>query len=166
MNKFASPPLLALYLPAVICLLLVISPRAHADPLYIQLGGWSHHFDRNKKHNERHDLMGLEVELTEVDSVVFGVAASTFKNSQAVTSNYFAGVAKACKEYSRNARGCAGITGGFINGYKSENQGGYFPAIVPYASIEYRRAGIDLTCLPKLYNRSSFCAVQGKIRIQ
>ncbi|PCI46064.1 MAG: hypothetical protein COB51_07995 [Moraxellaceae bacterium] len=155
------------YCTSLIILFVITAPSiCSANSTYIQLGGWSHHFDRSKKMNEEHNIAGIELELGEVEAAVFGFTASTFKNSRGNTSKYFAGVAKVCKRYTKTMRSCGGITGGFLDGYKAENEGGFFPAIIPHASFEYRRAGIDLTCLPKLYSRRSFCAIQGKIKIQ
>jgi len=155
---------------SVTCLItaffLILSPVSLADSTFIQLGGWSHHFDRSKKQNEEHNILGVEFELAQIEALVLGLTVSSFKNSSGNSSKYFAGVAKMCKKHTQTMRSCGGFTGGLLNGYKAENKGDYFPAMVPHVSFEYRRAGLDLTCLPKLYSRQSFCAIQGKIKIQ
>ncbi len=115
-------------------------------------GFYSYHFDRDKDLNDVNPGLGLEYRLSTVVSATGG----RFYNSDRAYSDY-AGV-----YYQPFALGPVrlGAVAGAFNGYPKMRDGGWFPAIIPVASIEYKSIGLNFSIVPnykdRLYGALSF----------
>jgi hypothetical protein len=60
----------------------------------------------------------------------------------------------------------AGVIVGAFDGYPRMRDGGWFPAALPAASIEYGRLGVNLTIVPTYKDRlNGAVALQFKLRV-
>ena len=139
------------------------SPAANDDisfrSLWINAGMLSHHFDRSKGFREGNIGFGAEVGLTDD----WAAYAGGFRNSDDRHSNYF-GAAWRPLEWGPLR---FGLIGGFFNGYQRVNHGGWFPGVLPVATLEYGNVGVNMFILPtigdKVYGATVF---QFKLRLK
>ncbi|MBV1869941.1 MAG: hypothetical protein KUG76_03455 [Gammaproteobacteria bacterium] len=143
--------------------LILAAPYAHSASAYLQLGGWSKHFQNNQVYNESHNTTGLEVEFDTKSGSTFGFLVSSFENSHWAESRHMALTAKHCYQPFPFSKACAGLSAGAIDGYRKIKGGGFFPALIPKLNFQYRKVGIDLLCVPAIHTTASFCAVQGRL---
>ncbi|MBL4608543.1 MAG: hypothetical protein JKY01_12050 [Pseudomonadales bacterium] len=155
-----------MYKTLALCAWLLLSAsNAHSASAYLQIGGWSKHFQNNQTYNESHNTTGFEVEFDTQTKSTFGVLFTSFKNSHWENSRHAALSVKRCYQPFRFSKGCLGFTAGFIDGYKKIDGGGFFPALIPKLNFEYKKVGLDFLCVPAVYSSASFCAVQGRLKI-
>lgn len=130
----------------------IIEPK-HQAQLWINPGMVSYHFDKDNGYNNKNFGFGAEY----VFSSVASVTAGGFKNSDSKHSNYI-GV-----YYHPVAVGPfkVGFVAGGLNGYPSANNGGWFPALIPTVSLEYRWVGANLLLIPSVGDK-----VHGAISLQ
>ena len=150
-------------MPLVLLLLIAASGTAAAGTfrfipprpiheLWLNPGMYSYHFQQNKGLNSNNFGLGAEYRYSTVSSITAG----TFRNSDRQSSRYVGWY------WQPLAAGHArlGASIGVINGYPKMRNGGWFPALIPTASIEYGRAGINLMFIPgykdRLYGALSF----------
>lgn len=120
--------------------------------LWLNPGFYSWHFQRDKGLNDSNPGFGAEYRF----STVASVTAGRFYNSDREYSNYV-GV-----YYQPLAIGDVrlGIVAGGFDGYPKMRNGGWFPAVIPVASIEYKRVGLNFAIIPsykdRLYGAFSF----------
>lgn len=150
---------------ALITWLLLAITHAHGASAYLQLGGWSKHFQNNQSYNESHNTAGFEVEFDTQTKSTYGLLFTTFENSHWASSRQVAVSAKRCFQPFAFSKGCLGFTAGFIDGYHKINEGNFFPALIPKLNFEYRKVGVDFLCVPAVHSSASFCAVQGRIKM-
>jgi hypothetical protein len=136
---------------------ILLTSAAHAEDLFhtidskplnevwLNAGFYSRHFQRDKNLNDSNPGFGVEYRFSSVASVTAG----RFYNSDREYSNY-AGI-----YYQPFAIGdvrLGAVVGGF-NGYPKMRDGGWFPAIIPVASIEYKCVGLNFAIIPSYKDR-------------
>lgn len=91
------------------------------------------------------------------------LAVGTYKNSVYKRSTYIQGVwTPDATTYNFGELSLkAGLAVGVVNGYPDQMQGGFFPAVLPVLSAEYKRVGVNLTYIPSLDG-----AVDGAVALQ
>lgn len=134
---------------------LAAAPAAHAgielvqpEPLsetWVNPGFLTAHFDRDQGLNGENWGLGIEHRF----STVWSVTAGRFYNSDREYSNY-AGV-----YYQPWRVGVVrlGAVVGAFDGYPNFREGGWFPALLPAASIEYKRVGLNIAFIPSYKDR-------------
>lgn len=130
----------------------VIDPELRSQ-LWLNAGMYSYHYDKSQNFNNNNLGFGAEYRFSTVASVAVG----GFKNSDRTHSNYV-GV-----YWQPIAVGVVrlGIVAGGFNGYQSTNNGGWFPALLPAATIEGDWLGANLFFIPTVGDR-----VHGAISLQ
>lgn len=140
----------------------LISP-AHAEfdakRLWINAGFYSAHFDTDQGLRNANPGLGFEYRIDDT----WGATAGRFINSNNANSSYlgayyqpwtFAGVK-------------LGVVAGAFNGYPNAFDGGWFPAVLPVATLESGNFGLNIAFVPpmkdRLYGAMSF---QLKFRFQ
>jgi hypothetical protein len=123
------------------------------NELWLNAGMYSYHYDKSQNFNNNNIGAGAEYRFSSVASITVG----GFKNSDRTHSNY-AGI-----YWQPIALGPVnfGIVGGSFNGYSSTNNGGWFPAIFPAATIEGKWVGANIFFIPTVGDR-----VHGAISLQ
>lgn len=145
-------------LPSPICLTLAVSlaccclpcaaaaqPEAAPVAVWLSPGLWSHHFDRSAGYRESNWGPGVQVDL----SPGTGVVAGNFINSDRARSRY-AGVLWQPLDLGYARLGVYGLA---MDGYPLMRKGGWFPALIPVASLRYGPVGINLTVVPNYGKR-------------
>jgi hypothetical protein len=144
-------------------LLLALSPGASAQsfetleskPLrevWLNAGFYSQHFDSDKGLNNSNPGIGAEYRF----STLASATAGRFYNSDRAYSNY------AGMYYQPFALGPfrLGAVVGLFDGYPKMRDGGWFPAIIPTISYEYKSVGLNVAVVPpykdRLYGAVSF----------
>jgi len=119
---------------------------------WLNPGFYSLHFQRDKGHNNRNFGVGGEYRYSTVGSVTLGI----FDNSDRQTSHY------AGWYWQPVGLGPVrlGAVVGAIDGYPKMLDGGWFVAVIPAASFEFRNIGANLLFVPsykdRLYGAISF----------
>lgn len=155
------PSLLALCLP----LLAAAAPNddkpsasvAHPAEIWLNVGGFSRHFDRSKHHNERNFGIGVEWRTSPELSYMAGVYDNSVgKHSQYLAANWQPWSLGPVK---------LGAAVGLMNGYPAMKRGGTFFAALPMASIEGRRFGVNLGLIPSMKDVDGAVMLQFKLRV-
>jgi hypothetical protein len=121
--------------------------------LWLNAGMYSYHYDKSQNFNNNNVGFGGEYRFSSVASVTIG----GFKNSDSTHSNYAGLYWQPIAVGPINL----GLVGGGFSGYQSTNNGGWFPAIFPAATIEGDWLGANLFFIPTIGDR-----VHGAISIQ
>lgn len=121
--------------------------------LWINLGMYSYHFQRDQNLNNNNFGIGVEYRFNSIASVTLG----NFKNSDNGHSSY---VGIYYQPITMGPIKLGAVVGGF-NGYQSTNNGGWFPAALPALTIEEGRLGANLFYIPSVSDR-----VHGAISLQ
>lgn len=113
--------------------------------LWLNPGFYSYHFQKNKGLNNSNFGLGGEYRYSTVSSVTLGV----FDNSDRQTS-YYAG-------WYWQPLGMGpvrfGAVVGAMNGYPKMQNGGWFLAVIPTASVEYKNVAANLMFIPGYKDR-------------
>jgi len=123
-----------------------------ASDLWVNAGFYSYHFQEDKGLNNSNPGWGVEYRHSNTGSAMAGV----FFNSERKTSHY------AGWYWQPLALGQVkfGAVLGVLDGYPRMRNGSWFLAIIPAASIEYERIGINVVLVPtykdRLYGALSF----------
>ena len=130
---------------------------ASAPEIWLNVGGFSRHFDRSNRYNERNFGFGIEWRTSEQ----FAFMAGVYDNSLSKHSQY------AAVNWQPWSLGPVklGAALGVMNGYPSLKRGGTFFAALPMASIEGRRFGINLGLIPSMKNVDGAFMLQFKLRV-
>lgn len=153
------------------CLLLAaLCPLAQADDLFtaidpapsrawwLDTGFATWHFNRDKDLNGANRGLGAEVRL----SGTLAATAGRFYNSDRVYSNY-AGVI--WQPYAIGPVRLGAALAAF-NGYPHMRDGGWFPAAIPTATVEWARVGVNVGIIPSYKDRLyGGVSVQLKVRL-
>ena len=142
--------------------LLASAPLAQAEfdasRLWLNAGFYSAHFDTGKGLRNANPGLGFEYKLD--DS--WSATAGRFINSDNAHSNYIG----AYYQPWTVAGAKLGVVGGAFNGYPKAFNGGWFPAIIPVATWEGQRFGLNVALVPPLKDRLySAVSFQLKFRI-
>lgn len=126
--------------------------------LWVNAGFYSAHWDTDKGLRNANPGLGVEYKL---DST-WSATAGRFINSNNAHSSYVG----AYYQPWTVAGIKLGVVGGAFNGYPKAFNGGWFPAVIPVASWEGERFGLNLALVPplkdRLYGALSF---QFKVRL-
>jgi hypothetical protein len=138
-------------------LALALSTPAHADELFTKVdaapnsefwldsGFATAHFNRNKDLNGANWGLGAEYRF----SGTMAATAGRFYNSDREYSNY-AGVI--WQPYALGPVGLGAAIAAF-NGYPHMRDGGWFPALIPTLTYEYKRVGVNVGVIPSYKDR-------------
>lgn len=116
-----------------------------ASRLWVNAGFYSAHFDTQKGLRNANPGIGVEYRI----NPTWSVTAGRFRNSNNADSSYlgayyqpwtFAGVK-------------LGAVVGAFNGYPNAYNGGWFPALIPTATLESSHWGLNVALVPPLKDR-------------
>ena len=116
-----------------------------ASRLWLNAGFYSAHFDTGKGLRDANPGIGAEYKLDEI----WALTAGHFINSDNAHSNYVG----AYYQPWTVAGAKVGVVGGVFNGYPKAWNGGWFPALLPVASWEGQRFGLNVALVPPLKDR-------------
>jgi hypothetical protein len=121
--------------------------HAELDParLWLNAGFYSAHFDSDKGLRNANPGIGAEYQLDET----WALTAGRFINSDNAHSSYVG----AYYQPWTLAGARLGVVGGAFNGYPKAWNGGWFPAVLPVASWEGQRFGLNVALVPPLKDR-------------
>lgn len=117
-------------------------PDRGAD-LWVTPGILSHHFDRSAGMRDSNPGFGLQWDLARDWSLMAG----RYVNSNDASTRYV-GAFWWPLHFGESWR--AGLAGGLFDGYRSERNGGWFPAAMPVLGWQGRWVGLNLTAIPKV----------------
>ena len=147
-----------LSLKASLLVLCACAPLAHADGLFnkvdaasprgelwLDSGFLTAHFDRDKGLNGENHGLGFEYRFSGTTAALAG----RFYNSDRAYSNYAGAI------WQPWSIGPVRIGAAFaaFNGYPHMRDGGWFPAAVPTATLEYGRVGVNIGVVPSYKDR-------------
>jgi hypothetical protein len=137
--------------------LAALAPLAHADDTFSRIeaapahefwldsGFATCHFDRDKDLNGANGGLGGEYRLRGD----LAVTAGRFHNSDRQYSNYAGAI---WQPFAIGPVRLGAVIAGF-NGYPHMRDGGWFPALIPVATIEYKRVGVNFGFVPSYKDR-------------
>jgi hypothetical protein len=138
--------------------LISIAEPKPASELWLNPGFYSYHFEKNKGLNNSNFGLGGEYRYTTTSSVTLGV----FDNSDRQTSRYAGWYWQPLE--SGPVR--LGAVVGAIDGYPHMLDGGWFLAVIPAASFEYKNIGANLLFVPSYKDRLyGAISLQLKLRV-
>jgi hypothetical protein len=123
----------------------VASAQSMSPSVWITPGFYTFHFDRNRGLRDPNPGLGFEYSF---DADV-RLTAGRFLNSDNAYSNYL-GVYYQPWRFGSVKLGAAV---GLFNGYPNAYDGGWFPALLPVASWEGEKLGVNLAIVPEIQNR-------------
>lgn len=115
--------------------------------LWLNPGLISYHFDQSKNFNAVNYGFGGEYKFSSVASFTAG----TFRNSNYHQSSYIGAYWQPIAIGPFNI----GVVAGGFNGYSSNNNGGWFPALLPAFTVEGKWVGLNLIVIPTIGDRVS-----------
>jgi hypothetical protein len=152
------------------CLLgCAVMGAAHANPfetiekrpireVWINPGMYSYHFARDEDLDDTNPGFGVEYRFNTVTSVTAG----RYHNSVREMTNYVAAYYQPWKLGPVRLGAIVGV----FDGYPKIRNGKVFPAVLPAASFEYKRVGVNIVLLPTVGDKvSGLISFQLKIRI-
>jgi len=121
--------------------------RADLDTsrLWVNAGFYSAHFDTDKGLRNANPGLGLEYKIDDT----WSATAGRFINSDNAHSSYVG----AYYQPWTLAGAKLGVVGGAFNGYPKAVNGGWFPAVIPVATWEGERVGLNVALVPPLKDR-------------
>ena len=116
-----------------------------ASRLWVNAGFYSAHFDTDKGLRNANPGLGFEYKLDDT----WSATAGRFINSNSAHSSYVGAY------YQPWHWGPVklGAVGGVFNGYPKAFNGGWFPAVIPTASLESGHWGLNVALVPPLKDR-------------
>ncbi|QIM53804.1 hypothetical protein [Hydrogenophaga crocea] len=133
-------------------------PAAETPSVWVNIGGFSRHFNRHAHYNERNLGFGLEWRRSPDVALMAGVYDNSLgKHSQYAAVNWQPWQIGPVK---------LGAAIGVLNGYPAIERGGTFFAALPMATIEGRRFGVNLGVIPSMKNVDGALLLQFKLRIR
>jgi len=150
--------------------LLGAGPAAGADDtqapfqsrLWLESGFLSHHTEPRKVGSYRENNYGLGLEWQFARA--WQLNAGHYRNSVNRPSNYLqVGWSPLGWSPMEDLTFTAGVSVGVVNGYPKIHEG-YFPTLVPMASVEWRRVGVNLVYIPSVGRIHGAYAAQLKLR--
>lgn len=129
-----------------------------AGELWLNVGGFSRHFNRQAGHNENNVGLGVEYRTSEDLSFMAG----SYRNSVRKNTTY------AAVSWQPLSMGSfkLGAAVGLMNGYPAMNRGGTFFAALPMATYEGRRFGVNLGLIPSMKDVDGAVILQFKVRLK
>lgn len=126
------------------------------NELWVNVGGFSRHFVRNRGYNESNFGLGLEYRFNEELSVMGG----SYYNSIRRTTTY----ATVNWQPYHVGEFKIGASVGVMDGYPSIARGGTFFVAVPMATYEGKRFGFNVGIIPSTGNVDGAIILQLKVR--
>ena len=125
--------------------------------VWLNVGGFSRHFNRQANHNENNLGLGLEYRTSSELSFMAG----SYHNSVRKNTHY------AAVNWQPWSMGSfkLGAAVGLMNGYPAMNRGGTFFAALPMATYEGRRFGVNLGLIPSMKDVDGAVILQFKMRL-
>jgi hypothetical protein len=134
-----------------------LEPLASSQ-LWVNVGGFSRHFDRNRGYNEHNLGLGIEYRTSpELSYMAGSYYNSVRKNTTYAAVNWQPWSVGPFK---------VGAAIGLMNGYPAVNRGGTFFAALPMVSYEGRRFGVNFGLIPSTKNVDGAVTLQFKVRIK
>ncbi|MDO8412969.1 MAG: hypothetical protein Q7S51_04170 [Gallionellaceae bacterium] len=128
----------------------IVEPTPISE-LWLNAGFYSYHFQKNKGFNNRNFGIGGEYQYSTVSSIVVGSSHNSVRHMSHYVGWNWHPIALGPVHF--------GVVAGGVNGYPGVNNGGWFPVVIPAASIEYKSIGANLIFIPsfkdKLYGALS-----------
>lgn len=118
---------------------------ARRSEVWLDTGFATYHFQSDKNLNGRNPGVGMEYRFSENSALTAG----RFYNSDRQHSNY-AGMYY--QPWTIGPVRLGAVVGGF-NGYPKMREGGWFLALIPAATFEYKRVGVNVAVVPTYKNR-------------
>jgi hypothetical protein len=115
------------------------------NEVWLDTGFATYHFQSDLDLNGRNPGIGMEYRFS--DNSAF--TAGRFYNSDRQHSNY---IGMYYQPWTIGPVRLGAVVGGF-NGYPKMREGGWFPAIIPAATFEYKRVGVNVAVVPTYKNR-------------
>jgi hypothetical protein len=153
-----------------ICVLALLCPLAHADDIltriepapasefWLDSGFGTLHFNRDNDLNGANVGIGAEYRLRRDIALTVG----HFSNSDREYSSYLGAI---WQPYAIGPVRLGGVLAAF-NGYPRMRGGGWFPAVIPVATMEYQRFGVNFGFVPSYKDRLyGGLSVQLKVRL-
>jgi hypothetical protein len=135
---------------------LVIAPDKDKN-IWVNVGGFSSHFNRDKGYNENNLGFGIEYRMNpEVSLMAGGYYNSVRQNTSYLAVNY---QPWAMGEWK------LGAAVGFMDGYPALERGGVFFAALPMASYEGKQFGVNLGVIPSIPKVDGAIVIQFKFRL-
>ena len=126
--------------------------------LWLNPGFYSYHFQKDKGFNNNNFGLGGEYRYTTTSAAMLGI----FDNSDKQTSRYIGWLWQPL--VSGPIR--IGAVAGAIDGYPHMLDGGWFAAVIPVASFEYKNIGANLLFVPSYKDRLyGAISLQVKLRV-
>jgi len=116
-----------------------------SQDLWLNAGFYSAHFDTGKGLRNTNPGLGFEYRMNDD----WSATAGRFINSDNAHSSYMG----AYYQPWRLGPVKLGVVGGAFNGYPKAFNGGWFPAVIPTASMESGHWGLNLAWVPPLKDR-------------
>jgi hypothetical protein len=116
-----------------------------AESLWLDTGFATYHFQRDKDLNGHNGGIGVEYRFSDE----LAATAGHFYNSDRAHSSY-AGVFY--QPWAVGGVKLGAVIAGF-NGYPKMRDGGWFPALIPAATFEYERVGVNVGVIPTYKDR-------------
>lgn len=113
--------------------------------LWLATGFATYHFQSDKDLNGQNPGVGIEYRFSDVAAVTAG----RFYNSDREHSKY---VGVYYQPWTVGGVKLGAVVGAF-DGYPHMRDGGWFPALIPAATYEYKRVGVNLAVIPTYKNR-------------
>ena len=113
--------------------------------LWLATGFATYHFQSDKDLNGQNPGVGIEYRFSDVAAVTAG----RFYNSDRDHSKY---VGVYYQPWTYGGVKLGAVIGAF-DGYPNMRDGGWFPALIPAATYEYKRVGVNLAIIPTYKNR-------------
>lgn len=135
------------HLLALTLLLSAMQARADLDAnrLWLNTGFYSAHFDSQQGLRNANPGLGFEYKLDDTWSATGG----RFINSDNAHSSYLGAYYQPWSFTGAKL----GVVGGLFNGYPNAFKGGWFPALIPVATWEGERFGLNVALVPPIKNR-------------
>ncbi len=116
-----------------------------ANHLWLNAGFYSAHFETDKGLRNANPGLGFEYRLNNDLSATAG----RFINSDSAHSSYLGAYYQPWTVSGVKL----GVVGGVFNGYPKAFDGGWFPAVLPVATLEQRHWGLNVALVPPLKDR-------------
>ena len=135
---------------------LVITPEKDKS-IWVNVGGFSSHFNRDKGYNENNMGFGIEYRLNpEVAVIAGGYYNSVRQNTSYLGVTYQPWTMGEWK---------LGAAMGLMDGYPALERGGVFFAALPMASYEGKMFGVNLGIIPSIPKVDGAIVIQLKFRL-
>jgi hypothetical protein len=128
-----------------------------SSQVWLNVGGFSRHFNRQAGHNENNLGLGIEYRTSpEISYMAGSYYNSVRKNTHYAAVNWQPWTMGGFK---------LGAAVGVMNGYPAMNRGGNFFAALPMATFEGRRFGVNVGLIPSMKDVDGAVIVQFKLRV-